>query len=49
MTNITPSTNKNTSNKQKNPKESTLREILDFAATYRFKHTDFLDIEYSLN
>ncbi len=49
MTNITPSTNKNTSNKQKSPKESTLSAILDFAATYRFKRTDFFDIEYSLN
>jgi|GEM_PF-6273004 len=49
MTNITLSTNKKSNNKQKGPKESSLRAILEFASSYRFQKVNFLNVEYSLN
>ncbi len=49
MTKTTSSTNFQKTNTQQNaPKESTLRAILDFAATYRFQQSS-IEIEYLLN
>ena len=45
----TTSSTKKSNKKENKPKESTVRMILEFAATYRLKHTDLFDIEYSLN
>ncbi len=49
MTKTTLSTNKKSNNKQKGPKESSLRAILEFASSYRFQKVNLLNIEYSLN
>lgn len=49
MTKTTLSTNKKSNNKQKGPKESSLRAILEFASSYRFQKVNFLNVEYSLN